>query len=150
MKKQFVYILIAGLIAFLSSFATVLYINNTPAPEKESKTDMIETMNMVYDELNLNENQVQKFNQLTGQFHRKNKKLSNEMAQNVSDYYKELSSESTDSLQLANMASANGELHKQMMNNSSWYFQQTSSFLDQNQLEKLQHIYKLAIKNINE
>lgn len=145
MRKQLLYLLLAGAIAFISSMLTVLYTDRSSELRDDEPQDMVETMNAVYNKLQLDSLQVEAFNRITGQFHKENKTISSELRQNLHLYYEELSSNSPDSAVLENCAAKNGELNRRLMQNSSWYYHQTGSILNASQLEKLKGIYKLAV-----
>jgi hypothetical protein len=149
MKKIITYIIIVGLVSFVSSLLTVLYLHNTSNPKAEKKQNMVQAMKVVYDELELNDNQTVEFNKITGDFHMLNKTISKEIKLNLYKYYKELSNEQPDSILLDNYAKTNGELNQKLMQNSNWYFRHAEGILDNSQVEKLKDIFKYATKNFN-
>lgn len=146
MKKTFTIFIIIVLTAIISSVITLLYVHNQICKPSEKKRSMAEMMNLVYDELELKNEQIEKFNYITGVFHKNDKKIASEIKEINELYYSEFIKEQSDSTILHKLAVNYGEKQTQLKELTAWYYNETGKFLLKEQLIKLKNIYIEALK----
>lgn len=146
MKKIIAILIIIALTAFISSFITRLYVHNQINNPTLKKKEMVEMMNLVYDELELKNEQIEKFNYVTGVFHKKEKQIISEIKEINEMYYTEFIKEQPDSTILRDLAENYGEKQTHLKELTAWYYNETSKFLLKDQLIKLKKIYIEALK----
>ncbi len=144
MKTAIQYFLIIVITATISSVITGLYLSRikSEAPKK----DMVHIMNLIYEELELENVQIEKFNSLTGQFHMKGKLLSKEIQANSREYYKIFTLDRLDTIALSELATEYGTLQTRLRSLTTRYYRDMEDILNPHQLQKLKTIYLDALE----
>lgn len=144
MNSSLKYIISVFITALLSSVITILIVQEDETPKQ--KSTMVDMMNSVYEELDLNEKQVNEFNKVTMQFHQNGKRLSQKMKEINQAFYLQFTKDSLDEIKLKKLAEDYSIVKKSVKELYIDYYIKTESFLDKNQIKKLKAIYFDAVE----
>ncbi len=146
MKKLLTYLVVIVLTAVISSGITIVYLNNSDNEPVNQREKMINMMNNIYQELELEDSQIDEFNRITGVFHSKGKVLGDSLKSINRTYYSEFTQDTINSNRLDSISDNYGKMQVKIKQHISWYYKEVESMLSEKQLLKLKGIYVNALK----